>query len=89
MGGECRNGRDFVRAGAHLLTAVTAIFRRQNQLLLPSVVVALGPAIVAARLQKQQLFSRLRGFLVGFVEVRPIRIELVSSVLRHKYTAAR
>ena len=88
MGGKCRGGREFVRARAHLFAAVTAVFRRKNQLFGPGVVVALGPAIVAACSQKQQLFSRLRGFLVRFVEIGPIRIQLVPSVLGDKYATA-
>src|SRR5450755_615046 len=88
MSGECHDRSDFVRANAYLL-AVTAIFRRQNQLLHEGVVVTLGPAIVAALLQKHQLFRWQRGFLIRLGDIRPIRMQLVSSVLGRKYPASR
>ena len=73
---------------ADAFAAVAAVFRRKNKLLHYSIVVALGPAIVAPGLQKHQLFGRLRGFLFRLVEIRPIRMQLVSPVLSHEHTAA-
>ncbi len=85
MGGKHCGRTKLVRACADLFAAVTAVFRCQNQLLQERVVVAFRPAIVSLGLQKQQLFSRQRRLLVGLIKVGPIRTQLVSSMLSHKY----
>ena len=82
--GKAATGAILLAQTPDCLAAVAAVLRRQNQLLHERIVVALGPAIVAARLQKQQLFSRQGRFLVGFVKVGPIRVQLVAPVLGHK-----
>src|SRR5467141_4346950 len=89
MGGKCRRRSNLVRAYADRFAAVATVFWRQNQLLHELVVVALGPAIVSLCLQKQQLFSRQRRLLVGFIQVGPIRVQLVPSVLGHKHSPTR
>src|ERR1700675_3705604 len=81
MGWERSDWTHLVRANADRFASVTAVFWGQHEFLPHAVVVALGPAIVAAGIQKHQLFSRLRSFFFGFVELRPIRTELVSPVL--------
>src|SRR6516165_4305168 len=81
MGGKCGGRSDLAGARANAFAAVAAVFRRKNKLLHYSIVVALGPAIVAPGLQKHQLFGRLRGFLFRLVEIRPICMQLVSPVL--------
>ena len=85
---KCGDRRDLVRAGADLLAAVAAVLRREHQLPLDRVVVAFGPAVVAARFQKQQFFGRQRGFLFGLVQIRPIRMQLIASVLGHEQAMA-
>src|ERR1700730_7910044 len=88
MGGKYCGRSNFVCTDADLF-AVATIFRRQNQLLYERVVVALGPAIISLCLQKQQLFRRKRCLLVGFIEVRPVCVQLVSPMLGHENTPAR
>src|SRR5580704_17818672 len=88
MRGEKSGWRELVCAYTCLL-AVTTIFGRQNQLLHKTVVVTLRPPIVAALLQKQHLFGWKRRLLVRLVEIWPIRMQLVSSVLRHEQAAVR
>src|SRR5438105_9143447 len=87
VGGKCGNRSDLVRARTHPFAAVTAVLGRKGKLSRHTVVIAFRPAIVAARLQKQQLFGRQSSFLGGLVEVGPIRMQLVSSVLGHEYPA--
>src|SRR5437764_14145307 len=87
VGGKCGNRSDLVRARAHPFAAVTPVLGREDELLPPCVVIALRPAIVAARLQQQQLLGGQSSFLGGLVEIGPIRMQLVSSVLGHEYPA--
>ena len=54
-----------------------------------AVVVALRPAVIAALFQVQQLFGRQRGLLLGLVQFRPIRVQLVASVLRDEDVVVR
>src|ERR1700690_2853118 len=84
MGRKRRYRRELVRARANRLAAITTIFRRKHQFFLKRVVITLGPAIVSARLQEHDLFSRQRGFLIRFVKIRPIRVQLISPVLRYE-----
>src|SRR5438876_3213266 len=89
VGGKCGNRSDLVRARTHPFAAVTAVLGREDELLPHRVVIAFGPAIVAARLQKQQLFGRQSSFLGGVVEIGPVRMQLVSSVLGREYPTGR
>ena len=82
--GNAATGAILFAQTTHPFAAVTAILGRQDKLLRHAVVIAFGPAIVAARLQKQQLFRRQGSFLGGLVEIGPIRMQLVSSVLGHE-----
>src|ERR1700678_552603 len=82
MGRECGGWSNLVRTDADGLAAVTAVFRSQHEFFLRTVVVALRPAIVTAGLQKYQLLSRQRGFFFGLIELRPIRMQLVTPMLR-------
>src|SRR5438309_8353099 len=88
MGREVRNGRKLVRAYANFFAAVAPVLRREDQLLREGVVVALGPAIIALRFEKQQLFGRQGGFLVGREQVGPIGVQLVAAVLSDKDVTA-
>src|SRR5947199_2912875 len=87
VGGKRGNRSDLVGARTHPFAAVTAVLGRKDELLPHCVVIAFRPAIVAVRLQEQQLFSRQSSFLGGLVEIGPIRMQLVSSVLGHEYPA--
>src|SRR5260370_37556462 len=87
MSRKRRNRANPVRAYADRF-AVAPVLRRQNQLLRERVVVALGPSIVSLWLQKQQLLRRQRRLLIGFVQIGPIRVQLVASVLGHKHSPA-
>src|SRR5580698_5803070 len=58
MGGKGGNRSNLARANTHLFAAIAAVFGRKNELSLHTVVIAFGPAIVAAGLQEQQLLSR-------------------------------
>src|SRR6202041_907120 len=84
MGRKCGDRTNLARANADRFAAVTAVFRGKHESVLHAVVVALGPAIVAAGLQKHQLFSWQRSFFFGFVEFWPVRMQLVSPVLGNK-----
>ena len=87
MGGKYRGRRELVRAHANRLASVAAIFRGKHQFLLEGIVVTLGPAIVSAGLQEHYFFSRQRGFLVRLIEIRPVRMQLISPVLRNEKAA--
>src|SRR5215472_14008277 len=65
---KCRNRRELAGTDADGLAAVAAILRREHQLVLDGVEVALGPAVVAAASDAQQLLRRLRGFFLRSVE---------------------
>jgi pyridoxine 4-dehydrogenase len=75
------NRRDLVGANTEFFTAIAAVLGRESKLSLNAIVVAFRPAVVAAGFQQQQLFGRQRCFFFGLVELRPIRVELISSVL--------
>ena len=87
MGGILCDRTDLVRTYADGF-AVAAVFRSQNQLLQEWIVVALGPAVVSLGLQKQQFFRRQCCFLFGFIYVRPIRVQLIATVLSDKDSPA-
>src|SRR6516162_4591663 len=72
-----------------ILFAHSAIFRREDQLLPEGVVVACGPSVIATLFQEHDLLGRQRRFFVGFVEVRPVGMQLVPSVLRYKQATLR
>ena len=63
------------------LVAIAAVFRGEDEALEVGVVVALGPAVVAAVLKEHNFFRGKRGFLFGFVDLGPIGVELVASML--------
>src|SRR5271167_2402277 len=84
MGRKRRDRGGLGRAPTHFLASIAAVLGSENQFALDCVVVALRPAVVAAPSQQQQLFGGLRGLLIGFVAFRPIRMQLVASVLRDK-----
>jgi hypothetical protein len=81
---KCCDRSDLVGANADRFPAVPTVLWGEDKLLHELVVVALGPAIVAPLLQQQQFFCRERRFLIGLKEVGPIRMQLVSSVLRYE-----
>ena len=87
MGGKCGSRSELVGASTHSFAAVTSVLGREDELLPHRVVIAFRPAIVAARLQEQQLFGGQSSFLGGLVEIGPIRMQLVSSVLGDEYPA--
>src|SRR5271154_5172448 len=80
---------DFVRAYTKLLAAVTTIFRRQNQLLHERIEVAFGPTVVAALLQKLNLFGWECGFLIRLVKGWPVGVQLVAAMLRAEHASGR
>ena len=82
MRGKRRDRRALGCAGTDLVAPVAAVFGREHQFAPHLVVVALRPTVVAAPFQEQQLFSRKRGLFVGFVQIRPIRMQLIPTVLR-------
>src|SRR5580704_16499018 len=84
MGGKRGNRSNLARTNNHLFAAVATVFGRKDELLLHTVVIALGPAIVAASLQQQQLFGGQTGFFGSLINLGPIRMQLVSSVLGYK-----
>src|SRR5215813_14801334 len=88
MRGKCGYRRNLVRTSAHSFAAVPAVFRREHEFLLYRIVVTHGPTIVASGLQEHHLFGRQRSLLSGFVESRPIRVQLIAPVLGHKYASA-
>src|SRR6266576_2305722 len=61
--------------------AVAAILGLQDILPAPPVVVTVGPAVVAARLQPEHHFRRQLRTLRVVVELRPVRGELIAPVL--------
>ncbi len=85
MRGEGRDRTRFAGADTNLFAPVPAVFRGQHELALHRVVVAFWPTIVAALLQQNQLFGRQRRFLLRLIQVGPIGMQLVSSVLGYVY----
>ncbi|BDV35280.1 hypothetical protein SS37A_28090 [Methylocystis iwaonis] len=70
-----------IRADAHLLAAVAAIFGREHELLLKAVIIAFGPAVIGALTQLEKLFGGKIGALLRRVELGPVFRELIASVL--------
>src|SRR5579859_5606576 len=81
MRGKGCYGSDLAGADTSILTPVAAVFRSQHQLVLHLVVIALRPSIVAALLQQNQFFRRQGGFFFRLIQVGPIRMQLIASVL--------
>src|SRR5438094_6332208 len=80
--GEKRGGRSFRGAVTNGFASVTAILRRENQLLLIAIEVAARPAEIGVVLDREELFSREVLPLVGGVELGRILRQLIPSVLR-------
>src|SRR6185312_8123554 len=72
---------ELVRAQSDLL-AVAAVFGREQELPLHFVVVAVGPAVVAAVHDVHELLGWQIGALRRGVQLRPVLAELVPAVLR-------
>src|SRR5579862_495926 len=89
MSRKCSRRGQLVCTNPNRFAAVATIFRCQHEFLLRAVVVTLGPAIVTAGLQQHHLFCRQGSFFFWFVEFGPIRMQLVSSVLRDKQSPRR
>src|SRR5882757_57706 len=89
MAGKSRDGALALSAEADGLAAVSAIFRREHELLLILIVVAFRPTVVGARRELDELLRRQVRALLGGVEARPVLVELVSAVLRGKQAAGR
>jgi hypothetical protein len=79
--GKRGDGRSLAGARSDRLATVAAIFRRQDELLLAQIEVAIRPAKVGAAFQLNKLFRRLVGALLGGVERAPVLAQLVPSVL--------
>jgi hypothetical protein len=80
--GECcgRTGLGGTHSG---LVAIATVFGGKNQALEARIVVALGPAVVAVFLEEHDFFRGQGGFLLGFVDLRPVGMELVAPMLRN------
>ncbi len=81
MGGEEGDGSLFLSANPDRLAAVAAIFRREHQLLLDIVEIALRPAKIVALLDLQELLGRQVRALILVVELWPVLVELVAALL--------
>ena len=79
--GKRRNRSDVARAGANLLAPVATVLGSEHESALRRVVVTFGPPVVTTAPQAQQLFRRESSFLLRPVQIRPIRMQLVASVL--------
>jgi hypothetical protein len=77
-----------LRADADRLAAIAAIFRREHQLVLFLVVIALRPAIVGAGDELHQFLSRQVRALRRRVEARLVLKELIPTVLGREQAAA-
>src|SRR5262249_24847937 len=89
MRGKSRRWWELVRALTRFLSTIGPVLRGEHQLLLKRVVVAERPAVVPSLFQQHHFFGRQRGFLLGFVELGPICVELVTAVLRDENPAGR
>src|SRR5215469_4481632 len=72
MSWKRRDGGELLRAHADRLTTVTAVLGREHELLLGLIEVALGPAVVPALAEAQQLLCRLCRLLLRLVQRREI-----------------
>src|SRR5712664_2470850 len=87
-------GEEYVRAllrstVSNGLASVAPVFRREHELPLLAVVVAIRPSVVTALLDLEQL---LRGKILSLfwsVQLRPVVIQLVAPVLRGIKLSAR
>jgi len=81
---EVGRRRDFLRAQSRGFP-ITAVLRCEHQSLLIRIVIAHGPAIVAALFEQQQFLGRQRRFqLRVFDDIGPVRMQLIPAVLRDK-----
>ncbi len=87
MAGECRNRSKLLGADSNRLAAVSAILGRQHQLFLILVVIAFGPAVIAAFAKLHNLFGRQVDALLHGIELGPVLRELVAPVLGRKQMA--
>ena len=78
---ECGNGRQLFIAETNGLSSVATIFGSEHAFLLLAVEVAERPAVVAALLEKHQFFRRQFGAALGGIQIRPILIKLVATML--------
>ena len=79
--GKRGDGRSLAGARPDRRAAVAAIFRRQDELPLAQIEVAIRPAKVGAAFQLDELFRRLVFALLGGVERAPVLAQLVPPVL--------
>src|SRR5579875_4186700 len=77
---ECRHGPEHAGAPPDLL-AIAAVLRREHELLLHAVVVAVRPAVVAALDHTQQLLGREVCALLRREAPRPVLAQLIAPVL--------
>jgi hypothetical protein len=86
---ERRDRRLLLRTQPDDLAAVSAILRRQHQLLLWSIEVAFRLAVVGALDDAQQLFRRKIWTFLRAIELRPVLRNLVAPVHGHLERAGR
>src|SRR5947209_4532860 len=72
----------------HLLPAlsdgltVSSVLRREHKAFAIDVVVAIRPAVIAAAIDSDELFSGVLGAFLGGEEIRPIVVKLIATVHR-------
>src|ERR1700748_2158517 len=80
MSGKCRDRGALVGTLSDGFSAIAAVFRGEDQLLLSQIEVAIGPAVVGTALQLHQLLRWLIGAIFGCVEFWPVLAQLVATV---------
>jgi hypothetical protein len=68
-----------LRAITDLFAAIAAIFRRQDELLLVCVIVALRPAVIGAFFKNHHFLRGLLKALPGGVQLGPIFMQLIAA----------
>jgi hypothetical protein len=84
VSGKCGDRRLLLRAITDLFAAIAAIFRRQDELLLLCVVVALRPAVIGAFFKNHRFLRGLLKALPGGVQLGPIFMQLIAAMLGHE-----
>src|SRR3984893_5646814 len=80
MAGEDRDRGALVGTTPDRLSAVAAVLRGKDELLLGQVEVAIRPAVVGIALPPHQLLRRLVGALLRRIKARPVLAQLVAAV---------
>src|SRR5262249_53125571 len=84
MGRKNCGWRQLACTETNRLSAIATVFRSKHEFALEWIVITLRPTVVASVLEAHHLFRRTRSLRFRLIEVWPVGVQLISSVLSHK-----